>query len=46
MAEPLLPPQVAEIMVNAVLGAVIISELIAPPLVVLALTRAGEVVRE
>ena len=42
MAEPLLPPQVAEIMVNAVLGAVIISELIAPPLVVLALTRAGE----
>ena len=44
MAEPLMPPQAAEIMVNAVLGAVIISELIAPPLVRFALTKAGEAV--
>lgn len=46
MAEPLMAPWVAEIMVNAVLGAVIISELIAPPLVKFALTRAGEAVKE
>lgn len=46
MAEPLVKPQVAEIMVNAVLGSVIINELIAPPLVKFALTRAGEAVKE
>jgi Kef-type K+ transport system membrane component KefB len=46
MAEPLMEPRVAEIMVNAVLGAVIISELIAPPLVKFALTGAGEAVKE
>lgn len=46
MAEPLMEPRVAEIMVNAVLGAVIISELIAPPLVKFALTRAGEAIKE
>ncbi len=46
MAEPLLEPRVAEIMVNAVLGAVIINELLAPPLVKFALTRAGEAGKE
>jgi len=46
MAEPLMEPQVAEIMVNAVLGSVIINELLAPPLVKFALTRAGEAVKE
>ncbi len=46
MAKPLMDPQVSEVMVNAVLGAVIISELIAPPFVKLALIRAGEGIKE
>jgi len=46
MAEPLMKPQVAGIMVNAVLGSVIINELLAPPLVKFALTRAGEAGKE
>ncbi len=46
MAEPLMKPQVAGIMVNAVLGSVIINELIAPPLVKFALTEAGEAAKE
>ena len=42
MAKPLMQPQVSVIMINAVLGSVIINELIAPPLVKFALMRAGE----
>jgi hypothetical protein len=39
-------PQVSEIMINAVLASVIISELIAPPLVKFALAKAGEGIKE
>ena len=46
MAKPLMHPQVSAIMINAVLGSVIISELIAPPFVKFALIRAGEGVKE
>ena len=46
MAQPLMKPAVFEIMVNAVLGAVIINEIIAPPLVKFALNGAGEGVKE
>ncbi len=46
MAEPFMPPDLFEIMVNAVLGAVIISEIVAPPLVKFALKRAGEGIKE
>ena len=46
LAEPLMEPQVGKIMVNAVLGSVIINELIAPPLVKFALKGAGEIVQE
>jgi Kef-type K+ transport system membrane component KefB len=46
MAQPLMEPQVSEIMVNAVLGSVIINELIAPPFVKFALIRAGEGIKE
>lgn len=46
MAKPLMQPQVSVIMINAVLGSVIINELIAPPLVKFALMRAGEGVEE
>ena len=46
MAEPLMEPQVGEIMVNAVLGSVIVNELIAPPLVKFALKGAGEIAQE
>ena len=46
MAKPLMQPQFSTIMINAVLGAVIINELIAPPFVKFALMRAGECVKE
>ncbi len=46
LAEPLMGPQVGKIMVNAVLGSVIINELIAPPLVKFALKGAGEIIQE
>ena len=46
LAEPLMEPQVGKIMVNAVLGSVIINELIAPPLVKFALKGADEIVQE
>jgi len=46
MAQPFMPPDLFEIMVNAVLGAVIISEIVAPPLVKFALKRAGEGIKE
>ena len=46
MAQPLMKPAVFEIMVNAVLGAVIINEIIAPPLVKFAINGAGEGVKE
>ncbi|GAB6097703.1 cation:proton antiporter [Desulfatiferula olefinivorans] len=46
MARSFITPDVFEIMVNAILGSVIINELIAPPLVKYALTRAGEGVKE
>jgi len=46
MAKPLMQPQFSEIMINAVLGSVIINELIAPPFVKFALMRAGEGVKE
>jgi len=46
MAQPLVDPQIFEIMVNAVLGSVIINELIAPPFVKFALKGAGEAVKE
>jgi len=46
MAQPLMKPAVFEILVNAVLGAVIINEIIAPPLVKFALNGAGEGVKE
>ena len=39
-------PLVAEIMVNAVLGSIIINELIAPPLVKFIIIRSGEGVKE
>jgi NhaP-type Na+/H+ or K+/H+ antiporter len=39
-------PLVAEIMVNAVLGSIMISELIAPPLVKFIIIRSGEGVKE
>lgn len=43
LAQPLLRnPAMSDIMVNAVLGSVIINELIAPPLVEYALVKAGE----
>jgi len=43
LAQPLLRnPAMSDIMVNAVLGSVIINELIAPPLVKYALVKAGE----
>jgi Kef-type K+ transport system membrane component KefB len=46
MAQPSGNSQLYEIMLNAVLGAVVISELIAPPLVKYALLRAGEGIEE
>lgn len=46
LAQPLLRPELFEITVNAVLGAVIVSELVAPPLVKFALKRAGEGMKE
>ncbi|HEC99302.1 MAG TPA: sodium:proton antiporter [Proteobacteria bacterium] len=47
LAQPLIKnPVMSEIMVNAVLGSVIINELIAPPLVKYALEKAGEDVKE
>ncbi len=46
IAKPLMGPQISEVMVNAVLGAVIINELIAPPFVKFALIRAGEGIKE
>lgn len=47
LAQPLIKnPVVSEIMVNAVLGSVIINELIAPPLVKYAIEKAGEGVKE
>jgi hypothetical protein len=46
MAKPLMQSQVSSIMINAVLGSVIINELIAPPLVKFALMRAGEGLKE
>ncbi len=46
MAQPLMQPELFEIMINAVLGAVIISELVAPPLVKFALKQAGEGIKE
>ncbi|MEA3548364.1 MAG: cation:proton antiporter [Thermodesulfobacteriota bacterium] len=46
LAESLMEPQVGEIMVNAVLGSVIINELIAPPLVKFALKGADEIAQE
>ncbi|MGC9451610.1 MAG: cation:proton antiporter [Oceanipulchritudo sp.] len=42
MAKSILSPEVAEVMINAVLGSVIINELIAPPLVKSVLIRSGE----
>jgi len=46
MAQPPGNSQLYEIMLNAVLGSVIINELIAPPLVKYALLRAGEGIEE
>ena len=46
MAEPFMRPELFEIMVNAVLGSVIINELIAPPLVKFGLRSAGESIKE
>jgi Kef-type K+ transport system membrane component KefB len=46
MAKPHMEPQLSTIMINAILGAVIINELIAPPFVKFALMRAGEGVME
>ena len=46
MARPFMQSELFEVMVNAVLGAVIISEIVAPPLVKSALRGAGEDVRE
>jgi Kef-type K+ transport system membrane component KefB len=46
MAQPLMRPELFEIMVNAVLGSVIISEIVAPPLVKFALKGAGEAIKE
>jgi Kef-type K+ transport system membrane component KefB len=46
MAQSLMESQISEIMINAVLGSVIINELIAPPFVKFALIRAGEGVKE
>lgn len=46
MAQRLLRPELFEIAVNSVLGAVIISELVAPPLVKFALKQAGEGMKE
>lgn len=46
MARPWCDPPIYQLMLNAVLGSVIINELIAPPLVRYALLRAGEGVEE
>lgn len=46
MAKPLMQPQVSMIMINAVLGSIIINELIAPPMVKFALMKAGEGTKE
>lgn len=46
MAQPLLSPHFFELMINAVLGSVMLNELIAPPLVRYALLSAGEGVGE
>lgn len=43
MAQEIFPAALASILVNAVIGAVIINELVAPPLVKYALLKAGEV---
>jgi Kef-type K+ transport system membrane component KefB len=42
MAQSFMRPEIFEVMVNAVLGSVIISEIVAPPLVRFALKGAGE----
>jgi Kef-type K+ transport system membrane component KefB len=46
MAQPYVSPEMFDIMVNTVLGAVIISEVIAPPFVKFALNKAGEGIKE
>ena len=46
MAQAVMTPDMFEILVNAVLGAVIISEIVAPPFVKFALKRADEGVKE
>jgi Kef-type K+ transport system membrane component KefB len=46
MAQPLMMPQLFDVMVNAVLGSVIINELIAPPFVRYALKGANEGIKE
>ena len=42
-AQDLVTPEVGEILLNAMLGSVIVNELIAPPLVRLGLSSAGEI---
>ena len=46
MAQAVMSPDMFEILVNAVLGAVIISEIVAPPFVKFALKRADEGIKE
>ena len=42
LAKPIVPPEVFEVMLNAMLASIILNEIISPPLVKWALHRAGE----
>jgi Kef-type K+ transport system membrane component KefB len=46
LAQPILSPELGEILINGVLASVIINELISPPLVKYAIIKAGEAYRE
>ena len=46
IAQDIFSPPVASLLVNAVIGSVILNELIAPPLVKYALVKAGETALE
>ncbi len=46
LVQPILSPEVAEILINGILASVIINELLSPPLVKYAIIKAGEAFRE